>query len=163
VARASLVEPAGRLLVDFLLKHPAFDGLGVGKAKAARLWTEFVSDLHVVLSTADVGKLSDVLPEDSAQKLMEAWRSVTEELLDNPYRMLAFADWEKAVYGGVSVSDVVSAGEMALPINPQKRLIRFIRIIPLFNPSSLRLNGCRTQLNGETKSPSITVTDNLKG
>ena len=126
VARASLVEPAGRLIVDFLLKHPAFDGLGIGKAKAARLWTEFGSDLHVVLGTGDVGKLSDVLPEDSAQKLVEAWRSVTEEasvvsfldqhgfdlrlankvrrvwpentltrLLDNPYRMLAFADWEK--------------------------------------------------------------------
>jgi exodeoxyribonuclease V alpha subunit len=126
VARASLVEPAGRLIVDFLLKHPAFDGLGIGKAKAARLWTEFGSDLHVVLDTGDVGKLSDVLPEDSAQKLVEAWHSVTEEasvvsfldqhgfdlrlanrvrrvwpentlakLIDNPYRMLAFADWEK--------------------------------------------------------------------
>ena len=126
VARASLVEPAGRLIIDFLLKHPAFNGLGIGKARATRLWTKFGSDLHVVLGTGDVGKLSGVLPEGSAQKLVEAWRSVTEEagvvsfldqhgfdlrlankvrrvwpentlakLIDNPYRMLAFADWEK--------------------------------------------------------------------
>lgn len=126
VARASLVEPAGKLIINFLLKHPAFNGLGIGKARATRLWTEFGSDLHVVLGTGDVGKLSGVLPEDSAQKLVEAWRSVREEasvvsfldqhgfdlrlankvrrvwpentlakLIDNPYRMLAFADWEK--------------------------------------------------------------------
>jgi exodeoxyribonuclease V alpha subunit len=126
VVRASLVEPAGRLIVDFLLKHPAFDGLGIGKAKAARLWAEFGPTLHLALSKGDVGKLSDVLPGDSAQKLVDAWRSVTDEasvvsfldqhgfdlrlankvrrvwpvntlakLIDNPYRMLAFADWEK--------------------------------------------------------------------
>ena len=126
VERASLVQPAGRLIVDFLLKHPAFDGLGIGKAKAARLWAEFGPDLHPALSQGDVGKLSGVLSEESAQKLVEAWRAVTEEasvvsfldqhgfdirlankvrriwpkdalakLRENPYRMLAFADWEK--------------------------------------------------------------------
>ena len=126
VHRATPVEPAGRLIVNFLLRHPAFDGLGIGKAKAARLWAEFGPDLHVALSKGDAAKLSGVLPGDSAQKLVDAWRSVTEEasvvsfldehgfdlllankvravwpestlakLSDNPYRMLAFANWEK--------------------------------------------------------------------
>ena len=126
VKQASLVQPTGRLIVDFLVKHPAFDGLGIGKAKAARLWAEFGPGLHAVLSQGDVEKLSCVLSEDSAQKLVEAWRAVAEEagivsfldhhgfdirlankvrkiwpeetvakLRGNPYRMLAFADWEK--------------------------------------------------------------------
>ncbi len=126
VHRATPVEPAGRLIVNFLLRHPAFDGLGIGKAKAARLWAEFGPDLHVALSKGDVAKLSGVLAGDIAQKLVDAWHSVTEEanvvsflnqhgfdlrlankvravwptstlakLSDNPYRMLAFANWEK--------------------------------------------------------------------
>ena len=126
VEQASLVQPTGRLIIDFLLKNPAFDGLGIGKAKATRLWTKFGSDLHTVLSQGDVDRLADVLSVESAQKLVEAWRAVAEEasvvsflddhgfdirlanrvrkiwpeealtkLRENPYRMLAFADWEK--------------------------------------------------------------------
>jgi len=126
VEHGSLVQPTGRLIIDFLLKHPAFDGLGIGKAKATRLWTKFGSDLHIVLSQGDVERLGDVLSVESAQKLVEAWRAVAEEasfvsfldehgfdirlanrvrkiwpeealtkLRENPYRMLAFADWEK--------------------------------------------------------------------
>jgi len=126
VLRASPVKPTGKLIVDFLLRHPAFDGLGIGKAKAARLWAEFGPDLHGALSKGDVGRLTQVLPGEVAQKLVDAWHSVTEEasvvsfldqhgfdlrlankvravwpkntlakLNDNPYRMLAFASWEK--------------------------------------------------------------------
>jgi exodeoxyribonuclease V alpha subunit len=126
VEQASLVQPTGRLIVDFLMKHPAFDGLGIGKAKAARLWAEFGPDIQAVLSQGDVEKLSRVLSGEGAQKLVEAWRAVAEEasivsfldhhgfdirlankvrkiwpeetvakLRRNPYRMLAFANWEK--------------------------------------------------------------------
>jgi exodeoxyribonuclease V alpha subunit len=126
VTQASLIQPTGRLIVDFLMKHPAFDGLGIGKAKAARLWAEFGPDIQTVLSQGDVDKLSHVLSGESAQKLVEAWRAVAEEasvvsfldhhgfdirlankirkiwpeetvakLRPNPYRMLAFANWEK--------------------------------------------------------------------
>ena len=126
VEQASLVPPTGRLIIDFLLKNPAFDGLGIGKAKATRLWTKFGPDLHTVLSQGNVDRLADVLSVESAQKLVEAWRAVAEEasvvsflddhgfdirlanrvrkiwpeealtkLRENPYRMLAFADWEK--------------------------------------------------------------------
>ena len=45
VEQASLVQPRGQLIIDFLSKHPAFDGLGIGKAKATRLWKNFGSDL----------------------------------------------------------------------------------------------------------------------
>jgi exodeoxyribonuclease V alpha subunit len=126
VEQASLIQPTGRLIVEFLLKHPAFDGLGIGKATAARLWAEFGPGLDAVLSRGDVEKLSGVLSVESAQRLVEAWRAVSEEagvvsflehhgfdirlankvrtiwleaplakLQENPYRMLAFAAWEK--------------------------------------------------------------------
>ena len=55
------------------------DGLGIGKAKATRLWTEFGPDLHAVLNRGDVEKLSWVLSDECAQALVEAWRTVAEE------------------------------------------------------------------------------------
>ncbi len=79
VEQASLVQPTGRLIIDFLLKHPAFDGLGIGKAKAMRLWSSFGSDLYEILRQGDLEKLTYVLPEESAQRLVEVWRAVSEE------------------------------------------------------------------------------------
>ena len=154
----SLVQPTGRLIIDFLLKHPAFDGLGIGKAKATRLWTKFGSDLHIVLSQGDVERLGDVLSVESAQKLVEAWRAVAEEasvvsflddhgfdirlankvrkiwpeealtkLRENPYRMLAFADWEKVDRMsrslGVAPGRPAAAGRggRSLPISTARR------------------------------------------
>ncbi len=126
VEQASLIQPRGQLIIDFLSKHPAFDGLGIGKAKAMRLWKNFGSDLYEILSQGDLEKLTYVLPEETAQRLVEAWRTVSKEagiisfldahgfearladkvrkiwrgdaltkLKENPYRMLAFAGWEK--------------------------------------------------------------------
>ena len=126
VEQAILVAPSGRLVIDFLLRHPAFNGLRIGKAKARRLWEEFGQDLGAVLGQGDMEKLTRVLSAECAQKLVEAWRAVSEEagivsfldhhgfdihlankirkvwpgetlakLRENPYRMLAFADWEK--------------------------------------------------------------------
>jgi exodeoxyribonuclease V alpha subunit len=100
--------------------------LGIGKAKATRLWKNFGSDLYGILRQGDLERLAYVLPEESAQRLVEAWRTVSEEaeivtflddhgfdarladkvrkiwpgdaltkLRENPYRMLAFAGWEK--------------------------------------------------------------------
>jgi exodeoxyribonuclease V alpha subunit len=126
VERASLIQPTGRLIIDFVLKHPAFDGLGIGKATARRLWTAFGPELYGVLSRGEVGNLSCVLSDERAQALVDAWRTVAEEasvvsfldqhgfdirladkvrriwaeeplvkLQENPYRLLAFAGWEK--------------------------------------------------------------------
>ena len=79
VERASLIQPRGQLIIDFLSKHPTFDGLGIGKAKAMRLWKNFGSDLYEILSQGDFEKLTYVLPEETAQRLVEAWRAVSEE------------------------------------------------------------------------------------
>ena len=126
VEQGALVQPTGQLIINFLSKHPAFDGLGIGKAKATRLWKNFGSDLYEVLRQGDLEKLTYVLAEESARRLVEAWRAVSEEaaivsfldahgfdarladkvrkiwpgdaltkLNENPYRMLAFAGWEK--------------------------------------------------------------------
>ena len=126
VEQGSLVQPTGQLIINFLSKHPAFEGLGIGKAKATRLWKNFGSDLYEVLRQGDLEKLTYVLAEESARRLVEAWRAVSEEaaivsfldahgfdarladkvrkiwpgdaptkLNENPYRMLAFAGWEK--------------------------------------------------------------------
>ena len=67
VEQASLIQPRGQLIIDFLSKHPAFDGFGIGKAKATRLWKNFGSDLYEVLSQGDLEKLTYVLAEESAR------------------------------------------------------------------------------------------------
>jgi exodeoxyribonuclease V alpha subunit len=77
VEQASLIQPRGQLIIDFLSQHPAFDG--IGEAKARRLWKSFGSDLYEVLSQGELERLTYVLSEDSAQQLLEAWQAVSEE------------------------------------------------------------------------------------
>ena len=79
VEQATLAAPSGCLVIDFLVRHPAFNGLGIGKAKARRLWEEFGQDLGTVLGQRDMEKLTRVLSAECAQKLVEAWRAVSEE------------------------------------------------------------------------------------
>jgi exodeoxyribonuclease V alpha subunit len=140
VLEASLSQPTGRLIVNFLSKHPAFDGLGIGNAKAKRLWESFGTELPRILEDRDIEKLTFVLPEETARKLAEAWCNVSNEaeaisfldhhgfdlrlatkalkvwptntlrkLNENPYRMLAFARWEKvdrmALSLGITLDD----------------------------------------------------------
>jgi exodeoxyribonuclease V alpha subunit len=126
IEQASVIQPRGQLIIDFLSKHPAFDDLGIGKAKATRLWKNFGSDVYEILGRGDLEKLTYVIPEETAQRLVGAWQAVAEEadiisfldmhgfearlankvrniwrgdaltkLKENPYRMLAFAGWEK--------------------------------------------------------------------
>ena len=79
VEQAILVAPSGRLVIDFLVRHPAFNGLRIGKARARRLWEEFGQDLGAVLGQGDMEKLTRVLSAECAQKLVEAWRAVSDE------------------------------------------------------------------------------------
>jgi exodeoxyribonuclease V alpha subunit len=79
VEQATLAAPSGRLVTDFLVRHPAFNGLGIGKAKAKRLWEEFGPHLGAVLGQGDLEKLTRVLSAECAQKLVDAWRAVSEE------------------------------------------------------------------------------------
>ena len=79
VEHAILVAPSGRLVTDFLVRHPAFNGLRIGKAKARRLWEDLGQDLGAVLGQGDMEKLTRVLSAECAQKLVEAWRAVSDE------------------------------------------------------------------------------------
>jgi exodeoxyribonuclease V alpha subunit len=79
VEQATLAAPRGRLVIDFLVRHPVFNGLRIGKARARRLWEEFGEDLGAVLGQGDMEKLTRVLSVECAQKLVEAWRAVSEE------------------------------------------------------------------------------------
>ena len=79
VEQAILAAPSGRLIVDFLVKHPAFNGLGIGKARARRLWEAFGQDLGAVLGQGDVGNLSRIVSAECARKLVEVWHAVAEE------------------------------------------------------------------------------------
>ena len=78
IETAILAAPSGRLVVDFLVRHPAFKGLGIGKARARRLWEALGQDLGVVLGQGMVEKLTGVLSAECARKLVEAWQAVAE-------------------------------------------------------------------------------------
>ena len=126
VVTARLERPSGRLIVDYLDNHPAFDDTGIGRKKAERLWDTFGEELYTFLSQGDVAQLTTVLTEETARRLVEAWRRVGPEaavvrflahhgfdqrlankvrrvwgedsihkLQENPFRMMAFADFEK--------------------------------------------------------------------
>lgn len=126
VTTSRLERPSGRLIIDYLTRHPAFDDAGLGRKKAERLWEKFGEELYPVLSEGDVVKLTSVLTEETARKLSEAWHRVAPEgevvrflshygfdqrlagkvrrvwgedaiqkLQENPFRMMAFASFEK--------------------------------------------------------------------
>jgi exodeoxyribonuclease V alpha subunit len=126
VETARLERPSGRLIVDYLVRHPGFACVGVGRKKAESLWNRFGEDLYTALSEGDVAVLAAVLTDETARKLVEAWRKTSadaevvrflahygfdvrlankvrrvwgeesiQKLQENPYRMMAFADFEK--------------------------------------------------------------------
>ncbi len=126
VEQSLLEKPSGRLIIDYLVRHPGFKGTGIGLKKAERLWDIFGEELYTILAEKDVTRLSLVLTDISASRLAEAWEKAAGEaeiiaflshygfdvrlankvrsiwfdntiqkLQENPYRMLAFASWEK--------------------------------------------------------------------
>ena len=116
--------PRGRLIIQFLVDHPDFAGIGDRKAK--KLWKTFGDQLLPTLSAGDVSALEGVLTRPMAQRLIEAWatKEAEAEIVDfldrhgfdpsmanklrrvwgdktidmlelNPYYLLAFANWGK--------------------------------------------------------------------
>jgi hypothetical protein len=75
VEQAILVAPSGRLVIDFLVRHPAFNGLRIGKAKARRLWEEFGQDL----SAGPRDGATHQGARAGRQKLVEAWRAASDD------------------------------------------------------------------------------------
>ncbi len=79
VEEADLQQPSGRLLVAFLDRNPAFDGIGIGRAKAQALWNAFGERLYGVLTSGDLAELTSVLSETTARKLVSRWGCLVEE------------------------------------------------------------------------------------
>lgn len=79
VKRAQLLRPAGRLLIRHLTTHPAFRGIGVGMARASRLYKEFGEHLPLLLDEGDANSLTKIIDEETAHKLIAAWQSNAQE------------------------------------------------------------------------------------
>lgn len=78
-----MLEPVGRhaesgeTIVRHLAEDPAFEGIGV--ATASRLWKTFGTELYALLGNGDIARLSEVLSEDRAERLVLAWREKLAE------------------------------------------------------------------------------------
>lgn len=81
LTQAELSKPTGRLLIDFLARHEAFDGLRIGVTKASALYAHFGDDLYDILDDGNEERLAEVekLPKEVIRPLIEAWRRVTHE------------------------------------------------------------------------------------
>ena len=81
VEKAVLHQPTGRLIIDFLARHEAFDGLRIGVTIASALYAHFGDDLYDILDDGNEQRLSEVekLPEEIVRPLIEAWQRVTYE------------------------------------------------------------------------------------
>lgn len=77
--QSCLIEPKGRSLVKYLTTHPAFRRIGVGQAKASKLYKTFGERLPLLLDEGDAAELSRVVSEETAGKLVSAWRGNARE------------------------------------------------------------------------------------
>ena len=68
---AHLAMPSGEHIVNFIAENPAFEGLG--SVKARRLWERFGERLYALLDAQDASAFGEVLTEQAAQRLVEAW------------------------------------------------------------------------------------------
>ncbi|MCM2250619.1 MAG: ATP-dependent RecD-like DNA helicase [Geothrix sp.] len=75
--RAIPVRPQGELLRRFLARNKAF--LGVGEARARKLWDHFGETLYGLLDGQDASSLAEVLGEPLAASLVEAWGETRAE------------------------------------------------------------------------------------
>lgn len=152
VERAQLQRPKGNHLVRHLTTHPAYRGIGVGAAHISRLFNTFGERLATLLDEGDTRPLTEVLNQETACKLIDAWRANAEEastvmfleqygvdarlagkilrywpkdaaskLKENPYRLLALAEWPDvdrlALSVGIDVADerrLIAAAEASI-------------------------------------------------
>ena len=63
----------------YLTQHAAFRGIGIGLAKVARLSKTLGDGLVPLLDHADIEKLSSVLGEECAGKLIQRWQENAQE------------------------------------------------------------------------------------
>ncbi|MDT5270389.1 MAG: exodeoxyribonuclease alpha subunit [Acidobacteriota bacterium] len=79
IEQSKLLPPAGRLLLNYLTTHPNFRGIGIGQAKASRLYEKFGDQLPSILDEERIEVLYSVLDKEAAQKLIETWQKTSNE------------------------------------------------------------------------------------
>lgn len=67
-----LLRPAGEHIVTLLAECDAFKGIGMVKAR--RLWDAFGEELYSILDAGAVDRLAQVLPQNIAEQLADAWQ-----------------------------------------------------------------------------------------
>lgn len=73
--------PVAAYVERLLIKHPAFRGLAFGKAKVAKLVREFgATNLAQTLTDRKVSHLAEVINPDLAQRLVDAWATLHNEI-----------------------------------------------------------------------------------
>ena len=73
--------PIAAYVERLLIKHPAFRGLSFGKAKVSKLIREFGAEsLAQTLTAGRVSHLADVINPELAQKLVDAWTTLQNEI-----------------------------------------------------------------------------------
>lgn len=73
--------PVAAYIERLLIKHPVFRGLSFGKAKVAKLVREFgAENLAQTLTAGRVSHLSEVINPDLAQKVVDAWSKLQNEI-----------------------------------------------------------------------------------
>ncbi|SFE07329.1 AAA family ATPase [Paracidovorax konjaci] len=68
---AQLVRPSGEHIVTYIAENPAFEGLGVSKAR--RLWDRFGEQLYQLLDAGQASAFTDVLTPEAAERLVVTW------------------------------------------------------------------------------------------
>jgi exodeoxyribonuclease V alpha subunit len=75
VASCQTAKPADGLLTIHLKTDSSYRGFGLGSKKIDNLNERFGSELGAVLESGDVALLSQVLPPEMAERLVEMWRA----------------------------------------------------------------------------------------
>lgn len=73
--------PVAAYVERLLIKHPAFRGLSFGKAKVSKLIRELgAENLAQTLTAGKVSHLAEVINPDLAQKIVDAWATLQNEI-----------------------------------------------------------------------------------
>lgn len=116
VRRARLLAVSGELVVQTLATHDAFPG--IGRERAARLWSAFGLSLFDALERGDADPFRELLGDELAQVFVRGWAQLHD--LANTLRWLteqrfpaALGRKVAAIYGALPIPDDVPPAERA--------------------------------------------------
>jgi len=138
-----IARPSGEHIIVYLAENPAFDGIGMVKAR--RLWDRFGEGLYELLDAADQARLAQVIAEDVASRLVRSWADqgssrtlqwlqahgfdvklgrkvlaffgdeARAKVEEDPYRLLSFCgDWRTV--------DKLATEQFGVPLDDSRRL-----------------------------------------